>query len=215
MKVKAVIFDRDGVLINSTPTHINSVVKTFEELDINITEEEKVYIISKHPTDYVKYFKERYEFSETDFLEAQQSNYIQLFKEDSLNLFDDTILLLKELKAKGFLIGLTTSSDTNTTELFIKRGNLNNIFDAIVTSDECNKKKPDPFPYLLTAQKLNVNPEACVVIEDSDTGLNSAKNANMKCFIIPNDHTQKHDFSKADYVVKNAKEIIKLLNDGN
>ena len=81
------------------------------------------------------------------------------------------------------------------------------MFDALVTKEMCSKRKPDPQPYLITAEELHVLPDECVVIEDSWVGLIAAKAAGMKCIVIPNNYTKDNDFSSADLIVKSAKEI--------
>ncbi len=81
------------------------------------------------------------------------------------------------------------------------------MFTVIVAKEDCTKFKPDPEPYLITAKKLGVQPEYCVVIEDSEAGVSAAKSANMYCVAIPNKHTKNQDFSHADKVVTSVKDI--------
>jgi beta-phosphoglucomutase-like phosphatase (HAD superfamily) len=95
-----------------------------------------------------------------------------------------------------------------TTNMLLERiKKLSSYIDVIVTREDYKKSKPDPEPYLITAKKLNISPKDCVVIEDSLTGLKSAKSAGMKCIMIPTGLTKKQDFKEADLVVKSAKYI--------
>jgi len=208
---KAILFDRDGVLIKSAQVHIDSVVKSFNELEVYITEAEKMYVVGRNPNDYVNYFLKKYNFSKEKFLEKQSRYYQEIFP-GSFELIEETISLAKELKKRGYLLALITSSDKPTTNIFFEKAGLIETFDAIVTVEECPIRKPSPEPYLLAAKRLNVNPSDCLVVEDSYTGLESAKNAGMDCVVIPNEHTKNQDFSKADNLISNPEEILKILS---
>ena len=108
---------------------------------------------------------------------------------------------------------MTTSSDRKSTVHLLDKAGLTTVFDVIVTFEDYGKRKPHPESYVLTAQKLNVNPEDCIAIEDSSVGVEAAKRAGMKCIAIPHGHTQKQDFRQADLVVDSADKItITILN---
>ena len=209
--VKAILFDRDGVIVDSASTHINSVVKTFEGLGIKITEGEKLSVVSKHPKDYVKNFLKKYNFKEEEFLKEQQRLYLELFTNESLLIFGKMISIIKSLNEKGIRLGLVTSSDTKTTNIVLEKAGLENIFNSIVTASECESQKPNPEPYLMAINKLNLSPEDCIAIEDSSTGLESAKRAGMRCIVIPTKYTKNHDFSLADYKINKPEKILSIL----
>jgi len=120
-----------------------------------------------------------------------------------------------KLKKQNYKIALTTSSDLKTTKMLLKRiKKLNDYIDVIITRENYKKSKPNPEPYLVTAKKLKVKPNECVVVEDSLPGLKSAKSAGMKCIVIPTGLTKKQNFKEADLIVKSAKDINleKFLN---
>lgn len=213
--VKAVIFDRDGVIVNSSSIHIKSVEKAFESLGINITEDDKMYVVSKHPKEYVKHFSKKYEFSEDDFLREQEINYNNMFEKASLDLFENTIDVVKKLKDKEIKLALVTSSDRKSTDKVLSKANLEGVFDATVTVEEVVNRKPNPEPYLLAMKKLDLSSNDCIIVEDSSTGLESAKRARVKCIIIPNEYTLGHDFSLADFKIEDPNEIIGILSGLN
>ncbi len=209
---KAVIFDRDGVILDSESTNIASAVECFKELGIKIKKEEREWIVGRSAKDYLKFFSKKYDFSYEDFIKIQKDSYYKHL--ESTLLFEDTISLIKKLHKNGFPLALTTSGGLNSTSLILKKANLEDIFNVIVTSENCKKKKPDPEPYLTTSKKLGIDPKYCVVVEDSYIGLESAKNAGMKCMIIPNKYTKKQDFSKADFIFYSANKItLKMLKE--
>ncbi len=204
--IKAFLFDRDGIILDSEFAHINAVIETFNKFGIKIKKSEQKIIIGRHPDNYLPELKKKYEFSVEEFWKVENGLYYKYF--NKAPLFKETIKFMKNLKAKGYKIGLTTSSDLKTTKMLIKRvKELENWIDVIITREDYKKSKPDPEPYIITAKKLKVKPSECIVVEDSLTGLKSAKNAKMKCIIIPTELTKKYDFREADLVVNSAKDI--------
>ena len=203
--IKAVIFDRDGVIIDSEATNVDSARQTFKELGVPITEEDMDYVPGRHPDQYLPFFQKKYEFSYDEYREKQRKNFYALFH--TTPLFDKTISLIKKLHKQGILLALATNSRMKSTESLIDRAKINKVFKAIITHDDFEKMKPDPEAYILTAKKLGLKPEECVVIEDSGMGVEAAKAAGMKCIAIPNEYTKNHDFSKADLVVEDAGEL--------
>ncbi|MCF7872020.1 HAD family phosphatase [Candidatus Woesearchaeota archaeon] len=207
--IKAILFDRDGVILDSEHTNIAAATKTFKELGIEITKEDVQQIIAKHPKDYLTYFHSKYKFSEEDFIKKGMKNYLDML--EHVKFFEKTVELVKKLKQEGYKTGLVTSSDRNNTLEIIEKAGLEKYFETIVTLDEVNNRKPHPEPYFLAAKNLNVKPEECLVIEDSQQGVESAKAAGMKCIAAPTEHTEHQDFSKADKKVKKHELTLKLI----
>ena len=85
---------------------------------------------------------------------------------------------------------------------------LNSPFDAVVTGRDVKRKKPAPDPYLLVAQRLEVEPSECIVIEDSEAGVTSAKTAGCFCIARRTAYNKHMDFSKADRIVSSVEEVV-------
>lgn len=203
--IKAVIFDKDWVIMDSEKIHIQSVVQSLKELWINIDQEAKEHIVGKNPDHYIEYFLQRHDFPADIYRERQKEIYYELI--ESVDLFNDVINIIKEIKKTWMPMALTTSSSKKNADISIKIALLENVFDIIITKEDCIKWKPNPEPYLITAKKLWVNPDECLVFEDSDVWVLSAKNAWMKCVAIPNEYTKNHDVSKADLIIKDRSLI--------
>lgn len=209
--MKAVIFDRDGVILDSESTNVDAAVMAFKELGIAIKEEEKDWIVGRHPDDYINFFLEKYDFSYEEFRKIQSKKYHELF--ETTHLFEKTVFLIKKLHKMKIPLALTTSSSKKSTLNLLHRAKLEDIFNVIVTFEDYKRRKPDPESYIMTAKKLGLNPKDCIVIEDSIVGVEAAKNAGMKCIAIPNKYTEKYDFSIADLIVDSADKIdIDVLN---
>ena len=209
--MKAAIFDKDGVILDSETTNVDSAIIAFKKLNIPIKDKEKEWIIGRHPDDYKIQFLEKYNFSYDEFRKIQKKLYFQLY--DSAPIFEETISLIKKLHAYNITLALTTSSGLNSTIQILNKAKINNLFNLLVTSEDYKKRKPDPEPYLVTAKKLKLESKDCVVFEDSYVGLKAAKAAGMKCVVIPNKYTKQQDFSAADLVIDSAKNInLEILN---
>ena len=202
---KAVIFDRDGVLIDSEYTNVKSADLAFGEMGIELTEHEKELIVGRHPADYSIPLMKKYDFNYEEFREIQREKYIQIL--ESTPVFEQTVNFAKQIHRRGIPVAICTSSNRTLTDNILEDIGIKNLFSTIVTKEDYSKRKPDPEPYLTTAVKLGIDPKDCLVIEDSEIGLKSALNAGMKCIVIYNEYTKNHDFKGALKVVGTASEL--------
>jgi HAD superfamily hydrolase (TIGR01509 family) len=149
---------------------------------------------------YTDYFLKKWDFDPEIFRAIHKEYFYNNL--DSAPFFVDTIELVKKIYSQGITLGMATSAGKEGTMFILKKAGIDHMFKVIVTKEDCIKLKPDPEPYLLTANKLGIEPKLCVAIEDTVLGAESAKGAGMKCIIIPNEFTKNQDFSNADFVAK-------------
>ncbi len=209
IQAKAIIFDRDGVIIDTDSAIADSMLYGLRALGINATEKDVPLMAGKSIDTIKEYLLSKWDFNFDEFRNIQRKYYYDNI--DNVPFFTDVIEYIKRLHSEGKAIALTTSAAREGTLLLLGKVDLLSAFKVIVVKEDCTKHKPDPEPYLLTAQKLGLKPEDCVVIEDSETGVKAAKSANMYCIAIPNSHTKDQDFSSADAVVKSISEIDKKI----
>lgn len=209
LKTKAVIFDRDGVIIDTEGVVIDSVRKAFMELGIKVEEKEFARLVGRGPDIFKNYFQDDKNFNFDEFRKIQREIFYKNI--DSAKYFEDALELVRSLYAKKIPIAMTTSAGKEGTLLILNKVGIDQMFKAIITKEDCTNLKPHPEPYLLTAEKLGIDTEVCVVIEDTALGVEAAKKAGMKCIAVPNEYTKKQDFSLADLVVQSAKEIESFL----
>lgn len=207
--VKSVIFDRDGVIINSECAVRVSVKKALSMHGVNVTEDDLEYIVGKSVNTYKDYFMSKWKFDFEIYRQAQKQLFLREL--ESASLFEETIKLINNLYARGIPLGLTTSAGKETTLAVLEKAGISDKFDVIVTKDDCVKLKPDPQPYLMTIEKLEMDPKQCLVVEDTALGVEAAKKAGAFCVAIPNEFSKNHDFSMADAVVNSATEIWDML----
>jgi HAD superfamily hydrolase (TIGR01509 family) len=209
LKAKAVIFDRDGVIIDTQGLLITSVRYAFKQLSFELQDEDIDQLIGRSIDDYLQYFLNKWDFDSVEFKEILYKQFYSNL--DQAPIFSDTINLINNLHRKNIILALTTSAGRDGTLLILNKINILNNFKVIVTKEDVQHRKPDPEPYALTAKKLGIEPKYCVAIEDTALGVESAKGAGIMCIAIPNEYTKHQDFNLADAVVKSAKEIESLL----
>lgn len=216
-KPEAVIFDMDGVLIDSEPIHVEIEKKLYANLGIEVTE--AVHRSFMGASNDFMYTDLRSRFKLTDSVselmkqdELYRSEYFRLLETIPVN--DGVISLLSEIKSAGLKLAVATSSSPEIVNILLNKCGIASFFDAIVTTSEAGKSKPSPDVYLLAAKKIDVSPDNCIVFEDSPNGLLAAKSAGMCCIVIQSDKETLKALSDADYLIKSFREItIDKLTD--
>jgi len=201
-KPEAVIFDMDGVLVDSEPIHYEIENRLFNQLGITVPDDvHRNYLGTSADFMYAD-LKSRFGLPGTvneliQFGETFTCDYF--WQLQVLNLNEGVLSLLKELKLAGMKLAVATSSSPEVAKILLDRCEITSYFDAIVTTSEAGKSKPAPHVYLLAAQKIGMVPSNCIVFEDSPNGLSAAKGAGMFCIAMqPNCAL---DLSKADFLI--------------
>jgi HAD superfamily hydrolase (TIGR01509 family) len=211
--IKAVLFDRDGVLINSEIINIHASIGTLEKMGIQADNSDRAMIMGRHPLDYVDEFVVKYAIDRKDFLVKRMHAYKKMLA--YVTVFDDAIDLLYTVRRMGILTALVTSASRETTIYTLSLFDLEKEFDTIVTFDDVTKRKPSPEPYKKAANILSVEPKNCLVIEDSLPGVEAAKSANMTCVVRRNEFTEEIEFQKADLIVTDVREVKTFITSLN
>jgi HAD superfamily hydrolase (TIGR01509 family) len=105
-------------------------------------------------------------------------------------------------------IALCTSGSKNEVVCKLKKNNLGDKFDVIITKDDVLRGKPAPDIYLAAMEKLGFQGHECLAVEDTEHGLEAAKRAGAFCFAIPQEFSKGQDFSKADKVLGSLKDLV-------
>ncbi len=212
MKTLSIIFDMDGVLINSMPYIFDSLNLILKEYGHRIDPKD-------YPKDYPIYigvntnklqslFKEQFNINLTSEYLVKRITELQigLIKKHETP-YPYLISFLEELKQNNIPFGVGTLSPQKRTVDLLNALNLLKYFDVIVNGDEVKNRKPDPEIFLLVAKKLNSNPENCIIFEDAKNGIEAAKAAGMKVVAIKNDFEKKENLKKADIIIDGFQDI--------
>jgi len=214
--LKAVIFDMDGVLIDSEPFHLMVNKRIFEKLGINVSEEEYQNFIGTTHEYMWSTLKDKYKLPQkvAELVNMQLRGNIEFIKNENVDAIKGVVDLLSLIKEENIKIGIASSSPEEVIELVINKLGISNYFSAIVSGEGLRKGKPAPDIFLKTARLLDTEPSNCIVIEDSEKGVNAAKAAEMKCIGFRNHNTGYQDLSNADLIVDNYNSIkISTLRD--
>jgi len=202
-KIQAVIFDMDGVLVDSEPLINTAAISMFREKGLVVQPQDFLPFVGAGEDRYIGGVAEQHNFR-LDLHEAKGRTYeIYLaLVASQLKAFPGTLELVHNCREAGLLIAVASSAD----EIKV-RANLDKIelpvqfWDAVITGEDVTNKKPAPDIFLSAARKLGVHPSACVVVEDAINGIQAAHAAGMRCVAVaqtfPPDRLREADVVRA------------------
>jgi HAD superfamily hydrolase (TIGR01509 family) len=205
----------DGVIIDSEPIweKTEKILLARRDLEYDPTYRDK--IVGLNQKDSGKLLKETFNLPETiQELLAERIGILLTLFEKELELVPGLLIILKELKESGFLLALASSSPIRVINFVLDKFSLHEFFSVVVSGEFIELGKPAPDIYLYTVEKLGVQPNECVVIEDSVNGVKSAKSAGMTCIAIPDKRLNQKVFQIADLVVDSIDKIsVELIRN--
>ena len=207
--MQAVIFDMDGVIIDSEPIHLEVDIQTMKDLGCNISKEELNKYVGTTSEYMFSDIKNRYKINKSveDIISYRAEIAKERIIKADLEPIEGIRELLNELKNKSIPAAIASSSPRDFIEVVVSKFGIKDYFSYIVSGEEVENGKPAPDVYIETAKKLGVQPKECIVIEDSKNGVLAAKAAGMKCIGFQNVNSGNQDLSKADFIVNAITEI--------
>lgn len=209
-ELKAVIFDMDGVLVDSEPWHYEIESLLFKRLGLNVSDElHHTYIGTAGDLMYSD-LKERFDISMSlaELLMWDEEYRIDIFKRmEDIKPCPGIPELLKELKSSNIKTAVATSSVPGIVDIILKKCGIDTYFETVVTTEMAGKSKPAPDVFLLASKQIGVAPSNCVVFEDSYNGIRAAKSASMYCIAYQPNNELIQDTSEADKLIYSFKDI--------
>ena len=209
-KIKAVLFDMDGVIFDTEREYLKEWEAIFKKYGYKMKKEIYISVMGRGRKKVKEIFKEK--FGEDLPIDKMYIEKDKMLKEavenNKVPLKEGALELLEFLKENGYKIALATSAKRERVKIQVSHAKIENIFDAIVCSEDITNSKPDPEIFLKAAEKVCVNPENCIVIEDSEAGIKAAFNAKMMGFHV--EDLKKADESILKYSYKNFKNLIEI-----
>lgn len=210
--MKAVIFDMDGVMIDSEPLHTRLLLHTFAKYEIPFdTRDFDLYVGTTTPSLFKQLIAKNHLSVTLDELTSYQSELTRAAIENGeVELIDGIRELLQTLKSCNIPTAIASSSSMDLITTVVKKFELTDYFSHYTSGEDLPRSKPDPAIYLLTAQKLSVDPVDCLVIEDARLGVQAAKAAGMTCIGFQNPNSGNQDLAKADKIVDSIRDVVVL-----
>lgn len=206
--LRAIIFDMDGVLVDSEPVHFEATRLLLQEHGITYTPDEEENFYGCTDREVFRQLRERYGLAthEHDLAEDWIERVVKLLPQRIVPM-SGVPDVLEQLRASGFRLALASSSSPAIVRTTIEGLGLEGIFEATVSGREVEYGKPAPDIFLEAARRLGEDPAACLVIEDSFNGLRAAHAARIPCVVVPCAATAAQDFSDATARLASLREL--------
>lgn len=199
----AVVFDCDGTLVDSERLSRAAMTEVLAEDGYTVTDDDYAAVVGRAWPHTRAYLADRVGYDEAQ-LEAYLHRARAAFRRrlPDLEVHADAVATLDELADRGVPVGVCTSSGREHLDLILGRPELRGRFGARVAREDTDEHKPLPAPYLLAAERLGVAPGRCVVVEDTPTGIASARAAGMA--VVAVDRGYGLDLAEADRIVESV-----------
>jgi len=210
IKKKAVFFDMDGVVVDSMRFHVKAWILALSDFGIKADEIEifrrEGMTGDSSIKEIISLYSDNSDQIDIKLLIEKKHLYFEKYE---IQAYDEIFEILNYLKEKQIKLALVTGSERRSVNHLLEE-KLYSLFDFIITSDDVEKGKPDPEPYLKAIEKIEIDNSFCLVVENAPMGLISAKNAGLDVVAVETTLPKK-ELLGADLVVRNHKELFKVI----
>jgi beta-phosphoglucomutase len=206
--IKGVLFDMDGVLVDSEEYICSAAIEMFREIGVSVKPEDFQQFVGMGENRYIGGVAEKYNV-DADINHIKDRTY-QIYGEitkDRLKPLPGAKEFVERCRDLGLILALATSADKVKMEINLKGiGFSKDDFQATVNGLEVERKKPFPDIYLKAAEKIGLNPEECLVVEDAVSGIRAAKAAGCRCLAVTTSF-DRSALSEADWICDSLNEV--------
>ncbi|MCT4629314.1 HAD family phosphatase [Winogradskyella sp.] len=215
--LKAVLFDMDGVIVDTEPLHRKAYFKMFSDVNINVDEDLYASFTGQSTINICKRLVAHFNLNEKpeDLVALKRKHFKYLFENDTeLALIDGVLDLIKDYYNNGLKLVVASSASMPNINRIFERFDLNKYFIGKFSGADLKQSKPHPEIFIKAAEFTGFSKKECMVIEDSTNGIAAAKSADIYCVGFKSPHSSHQDYTKADVVISDFKEITyrKILN---
>lgn len=205
--MKGVIFDMDGVIIDSEPIHIKLERELLEEAGGDYSQIQHADFMGTTDAQMWITFTEQFNLtlSVEELVNIKRERFIEYLPQ--IPLVDNVLDFMASLRRNGCKLGLASSNNERAVEAVKNRFGLERFIDVFINGEAVTKGKPDPEIFLAAVKQMGLEPKDCLVIEDSRNGVLAAKAAGMKCVGFQNKNSGAQDLSAADLIVSSYRDL--------
>ncbi len=208
--LKAVLFDMDGVIVDSEPLHKKAYYKMFKDVGIDVSERLFESFTGQSTLKICKTLCHDFSLSNSpeDLVNLKRKHFKYIFENDKdFKLIDGVLDLIKDYIRNGLVLVLASSASMVTINNIFKRFNLDKYFTAKLSGADLHASKPHPEIFIKAAKSSGFKKDECIVIEDSTNGIKAAIAAGIYCIGFDSIHSKNQDYSEADLIVKDLSLI--------
>lgn len=219
MEIKAVLFDMDGLMIDTESLSTEAFINSAKAQGYNMTKEETLKVLGFTKANIYQFWIDYFQGTNVDGKKLVDDHYeyienvLYTVGPEKMPYVEE---LLKYLRENNYKIAVASSSDTADIKNNLEKIKLEKYIDEIASGAEVENGKPAPDVFLLAAKRLGVDPKDCLILEDSKAGIKAGKASGAMVFMVPDMFTvDKECEDTADRILTNLGEVIGILEGKN
>ena len=219
MEIKAVLFDMDGLMVDTESLSTEAFINSAKAQGYNMTKEETLKVLGFTKVNIYQFWIDYFQGTNVDGKKLVDDHYeyienvLYTVGPEKMPYVEE---LLKYLKENNYKIAVASSSDTADIKNNLEKTKLEKYIDEIASGAEVENGKPAPDVFLLAAKRLGVDPKDCLILEDSKAGIKAGKASGAMVFMVPDMFTvDKECEDTADRILTNLGEVIGILEGKN
>ena len=219
MEIKAVLFDMDGLMVDTESLSTEAFINSAKAQGYNMTKEETLKVLGFTKANIYQFWIDYFQGTNVDGKKLVDDHYeyienvLYTVGPEKMPYVEE---LLKYLKENNYKIAVASSSDTADIKNNLEKTKLEKYIDEIASGAEVENGKPAPDVFLLAAKRLGVDPKDCLILEDSKAGIKAGKASGAMVFMVPDMFTvDKECEDTADRILTNVGEVIGILEGKN
>ena len=219
MEIKAVLFDMDGLMVDTESLSTEAFINSAKAQGYNMTKEETLKVLGFTKASIYQFWIDYFQGTNVDGKKLVDDHYeyienvLYTVGPEKMPYVEE---LLKYLKENNYKVAVASSSDTADIKNNLEKTKLEKYIDEIASGAEVENGKPAPDVFLLAAKRLGVDAKDCLILEDSKAGVKAGKASGAMVFMVPDMFTvDKECEDTADRILKNLGEVIEILEGKN
>ena len=219
MEIKAVLFDMDGLMVDTESLSTEAFIISAKAQGYNMTKEETLKVLGFTKANIYQFWIDYFQGTNVDGKKLVDDHYeyienvLYTVGPEKMPYVEE---LLKYLRENNYKIAVASSSDTADIKNNLEKTKLEKYIDEIASGAEVENGKPAPDVFLLAAKRLGVDPKDCLILEDSKAGIKAGKASGAMVFMVPDMYTvDKECEDTADRILTNLGEVIEILEGKN